>query len=226
MATVFLVFSSLADARIARPKEAPLRPENQTASEALAELTAGNKRYVAGEPTRPNSCAERRQEVAKGQRPFATILTCADSRVPPELIFDRGLGDLFVIRVAGNVSDDSTVVGSVEYASLHLGVNLVVVMGHQNCGAVGAAVANMDFDGEATHSHIDAIIAAIRPAVLEEKNAGDEDLLERSVRRNARLASDQLRASAPVLAGLAAEGLVIQPACYSLERGEVDWLAI
>jgi carbonic anhydrase len=145
-------------------------------------------------------------------------VTCADSRVPVELVFDQGLGDVFVIRVAGNIADDA-VLGSIEYASMHLGVNLVVVMGHQSCGAVGAAV-----DGSATGTHIDSLIDAIAPAVAEAKAEGNDDLLERSVHANATMVSTQIRESQPVLAGLGEQGVAVRPAYYSLETGEVSWL--
>jgi carbonic anhydrase len=159
------------------------RPENLSAGEALERLEVGNQRFVSDNPIRPNSNAARRRELVAGQRPFATIISCADSRVPAELVFDQGLGDLFVVRVAGNFSNDA-VLGSVEYASLNLGVNLIVVMGHRSCGAVSAAVDNVDFDGPATHSRIEALIDAIRPAVRTAQSQGNDDLLERSVREN------------------------------------------
>ena len=129
-----------------------------------------------------------------------------------------------MIRVAGNIADDA-VLGSVEYASLHLGVNLIVVMGHRSCGAVGAAVDNVDFDGPATHSHIDALIDAIRPAVRLTASQGTEDLLERSVRQNAIMVADQIRSSEPVLAGLAKQGVGVRPAYYDLQGGGVHWLS-
>ena len=200
------------------------RPTNQSAAEASRTLKEGNRRYVHGGMARPNADPSRRDDLVTGQHPFATVLTCADSRVPPELIFDQGLGDLFVIRVAGNVSDDA-VLGSIEYASLHLGVNLIVVMGHKSCGAVDAAVQNKDFDGPATHSHIDALIDAIRPAVLRCARKGDDDLLERSVRENAAMVSQKIRNSKPVLSGLKEQGVVVQAAYYDLASGKVYWLS-
>ena len=199
------------------------RPVNLSATEALEELTRGNRRFVEGVAEHPHGDAERRIELAKGQRPFATIITCADSRVPVELVFDQGLGDVFVIRVAGNIADDA-ILGSVEYASLHLGVNLVVVMGHRSCGAVGAAVDYLDAGGTATGTHIDALINAIRPAVQAAQRQGSEDLPERSIHMNATMVADQIRTSEPVLAGLASQGVTIQPAYYDLESGEVSWL--
>lgn len=194
------------------------RPDNLSAAEAIEQLTAGNQRFVSGSSEHPHCDPARRSELATGQHPFATVITCADSRVPVELLFDQGLGDVFVIRVAGNIADDA-VLGSIEYASLHLGVNLVVVMGHQSCGAVGAAV-----DGSATGTHIDALIDAIRPAVRQALNEGNDDLLERSVRANATMVSDQIRSSEPVLSGLGERGVTVQAAYYDLQSGEVSWL--
>ena len=140
------------------------RPENLSATEALERLKVGNQRFISGELAHPNTRPERRKELMAGQSPFATIITCADSRVPVEILFDQGLGDLFVIRVAGNISDDA-ILGSVEYAAAILGVNLTVVMGHKSCGAVGAAVDYIVGDGARTGTHIDALVDAIRPAV-------------------------------------------------------------
>ena len=195
------------------------RPENLSANEALNQLEAGNQRFVSGASEHPHCDPDRRAELAGGQHPFATIITCADSRVPVELVFDQGLGDVFVIRVAGNIADDA-ILGSIEYASMHLGVNLIVVMGHQSCGAVGAAV-----DGSATGTHIDALIDAIAPAVRAAKSEGGNDLLERSVRENAKMVAAEIRGSQPVLSGLGEQGVVVQAAYYSLETGEVSWLS-
>jgi carbonic anhydrase len=141
-----------------------------------------------------------------------------------ERVFDQGLGDLFVIRIAGNFSNDA-VLGSVEYASLHLGVNLIVVMGHRSCGAVSAAVDNVDFDGPATHSRIDALIDAIRPAVRTARSQGNDDLLERSIRENAIMVAGQIRSSEPVMAGLDDHGVEVHSAYYDLENGKVDWVS-
>lgn len=199
------------------------RPENLSAAEALELLKAGNQRFMLGRLVHPHSDPGRRQELVQGQQPFATVITCADSRVPVELLFDQGLGDLFVIRVAGNIADDA-VLGSVEYASLHLGVNLIAVMGHRSCGAVAAAVDTLDIDGPPTNSHIDALIDAIRPAVQMTAAQGSEDLLERSVQQNAMMVADQIRHSEPVLAGLGTRGVEVWPAYYDLESGEVRGL--
>ena len=197
------------------------RPENLSASDALSRLQHGNLRYIQDKGVRPNSDSNRREQLTGGQKPYAIILACADSRVSPEIVFDEGLGDLFVIRVAGNVSDNM-VLGSIEYAVLHLGVNLVVVMGHQSCGAVTAAMDNKDFDGPATHSHIDSLIDAIRPAVRAV--ADGDNLLERSIKQNAVMVSAQIRTSDPVMGGLEKDGVVVAPAYYKLDSGEVVWI--
>jgi carbonic anhydrase len=197
------------------------RPENLSADDAITRLQAGNGRYVAGESALPQSQAGRRAELVDGQRPFVTILACADSRVSPEHVFDEGLGDLFVIRVAGNIATPA-VLGSIEYASLHLGVNLIVVVGHRSCGAVTAAVDNVDFDGPATHSHIDALIDAIKPAAKAARDEGDHDLLDRAIRANASMVAGQISGSEPVMAGLAAQGVRVVPGYYDLESGVVS----
>ena len=192
-----------------------------SAREARARLSAGNVRYQQDKDDHPNNTVERRSQLTGGQTPFASILTCSDSRVAPELVFDQGLGDLFVIRVAGNICDDA-VMGSLEYASLHLGVKLIVVMGHQSCGAVGAAVENVDVSGPATHSHIDSLIESIRPAVKAASSAGD--LVEASVRENARMIAAAISGSTPVMTKLTQEGVEVIPAYYALDTGAVEWL--
>lgn len=191
------------------------------ADDALAQIVEGNRRYVADQALHPYDNAARRRNLVGSQKPFACILTCSDSRVPPEMIFDQGLGDLFVVRVAGNTCDDP-VLGSLEFAVLSLGVKLVVVMGHRECGAVAAAVDHVHFDSLATHSHIDALIELIQPAVR--RATGAADLLDASVRMNARMVAAQIRESKPVFARLAAEGVRVVPAHYDIESGAVDWL--
>ena len=201
----------------------PERPQNLSAAEARSRLEKGNRRFQADQDSHPRNDADRRDEVASGQNPFATILTCSDSRVPPELIFDMGLGDLFVIRVAGNIVDDA-VLGSIEFAAGHLGVNLVVVMGHGSCGAVKATVANVDVFGPATHDHVDALIDEIKPAVRTAKAKGNDDVLQRSIEENALLVAEKIRRSEPILAGLCWKGVEVLAANYDLEDGGVRWL--
>lgn len=199
------------------------RPTNLSAAEALQRLREGNLRFVENRGTRPRGDGARRAELVSGQKPFCIVLGCADSRVAPELVFDEGLGDLFVIRVAGNIADDA-VLGSIEYAVAHLGVNLVVVLGHQSCGAVNAAVENVDVEGPAAHSHIDALIDAIRPAVQEARTHGPENLLLDSILQNAKNVASAVSQAEPVLRALGDEGVQVVPAYYSLEKGSVQFL--
>ncbi len=132
---------------------------NTVIDQALQTLLDGNKRFAAGRQLHPNQGKERRDEVAKGQKPFAIIVGCSDSRIPPEILFDQGIGDLFIIRLAGNIVDDMAL-GSIEYAADHLGSRLVVVLGHSKCGAVTATA-----QGGEAHGHIGSIVKAIAPAV-------------------------------------------------------------
>lgn len=202
---------------------AAARPANLTAADALTRLKEGNRRFIENQASHPRGDSARRQELVSGQQPFTIVLGCADSRVAPELVFDEGLGDLFVIRVAGNIADDA-VLGSIEYAVANLGVNLVVVLGHQSCGAVNAAVENVDVQGPATNTHIDSLIDAIRPAVLAAREKGGDALLQQSIHQNARDVAGAIAGSEPVLQGLATEGVKVVPAYYSLEDGSVSFL--
>jgi len=189
-----------------------------TSEQALKELMRGNERFVASNLSHPNQSAFRRSEVAGGQHPFAIILTCADSRLSPEIIFDQGLGDLFVIRVAGNIIDEA-ILGSIEYAAEHLHSPLMVVLGHSHCGAVGATVTGGELEG-----HLPSLAQAIQPAVEEAKTQGG-DLLDNAVRANAKMVAEQLKASEPVLAKLVRAGqLKVVAARYSLNRGKVEIL--
>jgi carbonic anhydrase len=191
---------------------------NVTADSVLAELTAGNAHHVAHRYQHPHETAERQRELASSQSPHAEILSCADSRVPPELIFDQGLGDLFIIRVAGNVVSD-TELGSLEYGAEHLHVPLLVVLGHQHCGAVTAAV-----EGGEAEGHIAALVNLLRPAV-EKTRAMPGDHVENAVTANVEMVVKQLRASTPILAKLISEGkLKVVGAVYSLDTGKVTWL--
>jgi len=190
-----------------------------TADAALAELKAGNAHYVAGQYQHPHQTAARQRELATGQNPHCAILTCADSRVPPEIVFDQGLGDIFDVRVAGNVAgDDET--ASIEYAAEHLHVPLVVVMGHSHCGAVTAAL-----EGGAAPGKLPNLIEQLRPAV-EQSAHEPGDHLENAIRANVVRVVEQLRTAKPLLSELVATGkLRIVGAVYSLETGKVDWLS-
>jgi carbonic anhydrase len=189
-----------------------------SADAVLAELKAGNAHHVAKKYQRPHQTAARQHTLASGQSPHCAILACADSRVPPEIIFDEGLGDIFDVRVAGNVAgDDET--ASLEYAAEHLHVPLVVVMGHTHCGAVSAAL-----EGGTLPGKLPNLLAAIRPAVDQSAHEPG-DRLDNAVRDNVVHVVEQLRASKPVLSELVAEGkLPIVGAVYSLETGKVEWL--
>jgi len=198
---------------------APRAQETAPAVDAvIRELQAGNQHHVTKRYQHPHQTATRQRELVSTQRPHAAVLTCADSRVAPEIVFDQGLGDLFDVRVAGNIAGDAEV-ASIEYAAEHLDVPLVVVMGHQRCGAVTAALEA----GEA-HGHLPTLLAAIRPAV-EQARGLSGDHVEIVVRLNVENVVTQLRTSKPVLAGLVEKGrLRIVGAVYSLDTGKVDWL--
>ncbi len=189
-----------------------------TADDALGLLAQGNQRYVAGQVTHPDQAMARRAEVAGSQAPFAVVLGCADSRVAPEIVFDQGLGDLFVIRVAGNVLDN-TGLGSIEYAVEHLHSSLIVVLGHERCGAVTAAVKGGEAPG-----HIHSIVQAIEPAV-EACQGQPGDPVENAVRANVSRVVTQLRHAGPLLAELVEAGKVkVVGARYDLDTGVVEFL--
>jgi carbonic anhydrase len=184
---------------------------------ALAALLDGNRRFAAGVAEHPRQDARRREEVlAKGQYPFAAIVGCADSRVPPEIVFDQGLGDLFVIRVAGNLVDDFEL-ASLEYVVSHLGTPLIAVMGHTRCGAVTAAIAAEDVPGR-----LSAIIEALGPSI-EKARAAPGDLVETAARESVKSTVAALKASEPVLRPLVERGtLRIVGMFYDIERGTVE----
>lgn len=185
--------------------------------EALKLLKDGNKRYVKGELKHPHTDASWRKSLESAQHPFAVILSCADSRVIPELVFDQGLGDLFVIRVAGNVAKDK-VIGSIEYAVKFLGSKLVVVMGHESCGAVSASLGDADPGG-----HIGSIIEKIKPAVYMAKRLPG-DHLTNAIKVNAQLVSEELKESKPILSdAVKSAGVQIVSAYYKLSSGEVEF---
>lgn len=183
---------------------------------ALQKLIEGNKRYAEGKPFYSNQTIKRRKEVAENQSPFAIIISCSDSRVPAEIIFDQGIGDLFVARVVGNVVDNM-VKASVEYAAEYLNVQLAVVLGHKRCGAVDAAIKS---DG--SHGFIDNLIKAIKPAV-ERAKSQTGDLWDNAVKANIEIVVDQLKSSQPILCNLVKKNkLMIVGAYYDLDSGLVD----
>lgn len=188
------------------------------AKEALKIIREGNKRYVKGNLKHPHTDNTRRDSLQEGQNPIAVVLSCADSRVVPELIFDQGLGDLFVIRVAGNIAKDK-VLGSIEYAVKFLKTRLVIVLGHEKCGAVGASLGDEDPGG-----HIGAIIEKIKPAVYMAKRM-EGDHLTNSIQVNAQLVSEEIKDSHPILnKAVKNDGLYVVPAYYELSSGEVKFL--
>lgn len=189
-----------------------------TPDEALQRLVEGNKRFAAGNNLHPDQSPARRIELADGQHPFAVILSCSDSRVPPEIIFDQGLGDLYVIRLAGHIPDEN-VLGSIEHAIENLGVNLVMVLGHKNCGAVTAAVQGGDMPG-----HMASLVKAIRPAIEKVKRQ-PTSLLDNAIRANVQMAVAQIRVSQPLLANkVMSNALKVVGAYYDLNSGGVNIL--
>lgn len=190
----------------------------QLPAAALQLLTAGNAAFAEGRPRSPDLSQARVAELSSGQKPYAVIVGCADSRTPPEHIFSAGLGDLFVVRCAGNVVDEAAL-ASVEYAVAHLNCRLVVVMGHTSCGAVKAAIA----DAKDTPA-VAGLVAHIKPAVAEARKDGEKGLADRAVRANALLQREQLRES-QLLAGMERSGEVkLTVASYDLADGGVDWI--
>ncbi len=192
-----------------------------TPDQALATLKEGNEKFITDAPYRQANDRDRRLEIARGQTPFAVLVSCSDSRVPPELLFGRGLGELFIVRNAGNTVD-TTALGSIEYAVAELGVPLVVVMGHEKCGAVDAAVKvvkeNATFPGA-----IGQMIEPIVPAVLRAQ-AQPGDLLDNAIRENVRRTVNRLRTSEALLQEPLRSGkLKIVGARYDLDNGDVDF---
>jgi carbonic anhydrase len=186
--------------------------------EALAKLLDGNKRFVEMKLAHPNQDEEQRVLLGGGQAPFAAILACADSRVPPEVLFDQGLGDLFVVRVAGNIINDQ-LLGSLEYAAAHLDTPLIMVMGHTSCGAIGAVAQGAELKG-----HMASLIPAIQPSVDKVRDM-EGDLTDNAAREIATMTAEQLRTSDPVLAPLVAEGkLKVVASFYELESGKIELL--
>jgi len=206
--------------RLARAAD-PTHPKQPTVApaEAISKLKEGNGRYTSGNQQHPRQSSEERTQLEKSQHPFAIIVSCSDSRVPPEIVFDQGLGDLFVVRVAGNVIDDHSL-GSIEYAVDHLATRLVVVLGHQRCGAVEAAKETIAAKGKAP-AHIQSLVTAIEPAVEATVN-GD---LETTVKANVKNVVQALRSSTPVLKGkVDSNELSVVGAYYSLDTGSVSFL--
>jgi carbonic anhydrase len=199
-----------------------------SARAGLERLRAGNRRFASGAPGRdPLGVQTRRGEVAANQEPFAAILGCSDSRVPVEIVFDQGLGDLFVIRVAGNIVAPSQI-GSVEFAAERFGTRLVVVLGHSSCGAVLATLEELQRPTGTRSRNLDSIVDRIRPAVegllATDGRPAPDALVRQAVRANIRASASHLRHGSPVIEHLVrSDGLFVVGAEYSLETGVVDF---
>lgn len=186
-----------------------------SADEALTKLLNGNKRYVDGQFFHPHQMAKDRENVAKSQAPFAIIVSCSDSRVPPEVIFDQGIGDIFIIRDAGNIVGNLEL-GSIEYAAEHLKSSLVMVLGHERCGAVTATVKGGEVPG-----HIKNVVDAIVPAIARAKKEGDA--VDNTIRANVELVVEQIKTSEPILAEMVKEGKIkVVGAYYDLDSGVIE----
>ena len=197
-----------------------------TARQALQALREGNQRFVSDQRRDYGDNTARRRALVAQQEPFAIILGCSDARVPAELVFDQGLGDLFVIRVAGNIVAPSQI-GSVEFATAAFGTRLVVVLGHTNCGAIHATLQQLARPWREQSRNLSSIVDRIRPAVedLLDDKAGDIGALEhRAVRANIRMAADHLRHGSEVLEQfIRTEGLLVVGAEYSVDSGVVEF---
>jgi len=201
---------------------APARP-TVNASEALTRLHAGHARFLTQEPLAPRQSLHRVAETAAGQHPFAAILTCSDSRVPPEILFDQGFGDLFVIRVVGNVAGADEL-GTLEYGVGHLGIGLIVVLGHSKCGAVTAAV-----DGGEAPGSIPALLKQIQPAVVRTRaahpRAGKEELVAHAISSNVWVATESILVRSDEIARSLADNKVrVVGAIYDVSTGQIQWL--
>src|SRR5437667_652853 len=216
----FIVVSSLCGNHFARAADQGHSAQPSVApAEAISKLKEGNGRFTSGNLQHSGQTAERRTELAKTQHPFATIVSCSDSRVPPEIVFDRGLGDLFIVRVAGNVINDEGL-GSIEYSVDHLGTRLILVLGHQSCGAVKAARETIAAKGKAP-GHIESLVTAIKPAV----EATAKDDLEATIKANVKNVVQALRSSTPILkAEVDAGKIQVIGGYYSLDTGAVTFL--
>ena len=182
--------------------------------EALSRLKAGNERFADSKVSAGKPVAARRAETAQAQHPFAIIIGCADSRTAPEIIFDQNIGDLFVVRTAGNLVDDYAL-GSIEYAVEHLGVRLIVVLGHERCGAVTAALA-----GGSAPGHINSLVRDIQPAVAASKGK-EGDALTNAIHENDAEVAAKIRKQAE-LGELASQVRIVE-GYYDLDTGKVEW---
>ncbi len=202
-----------------------------TAQQALQRLREGNRRFMADDPSPDTNLNHaRRAKTAREQKPFAIILGCSDSRVPAEIVFDQGLGDLFVIRVAGNIVAPSQI-GSVEFAAARFGTRLVVVLGHSQCGAIMATLEEMQRPTENQSRHLHSIVDRIRPSIAEllhtDLKHDLDTLVDHAVRANVRVSMNHLRHGSDILEQLIRdEGLLVVGAEYSLDTGEVEFFDV
>ena len=185
-----------------------------SADAALAKLKEGNLRFASSDVSQSKPTAARRAETAQAQHPFAIVLGCADSRTAPEIVFDQNIGDLFVVRTAGNLVDEHAL-GSIEYAVDHLGARLIVVLGHTRCGAVTAALASDTAPG-----HVESLVRDIQPAVKAAKGK-DGNVADLTVTENARLMAAKIRNEASL--GEFAKEVRIISGVYDLDTGKVEW---
>ena len=194
-----------------------------TPDEAVKRLKDGNKRYVTGKATHPNQTQARRKETTGGQHPFASVLACSDSREPVEIIFDQGIGDIFIIRVAGNVVD-TIEVGSIEYGVAHLNTPVVLVLGHTHCGAVAAAVKDAAVQGSIVPL-IENIIPAVYAAREKNPKLSGAKLMASATKENIWLSMENLISRSSIIREKIEDGkLQVLGAVYNIESGELDWL--
>jgi carbonic anhydrase len=197
-----------------------------SATEVLKQLTKGNERFASEDNKFPRMGESRREETfKKGQHPIATVLTCSDSRVPPELIFDQGIGDLFVIRVAGNVCDVDEM-GSIEYAVEHLHTPVVIVLGHRSCGAVTAVASGAELHGN-LKPLVDNIFPAVDAARQSHPQLQGDEFIDKAIRANVTQSiKDLLKGSEIVREHVKGGELKVVAAMYNLESGKVEWLNV
>jgi carbonic anhydrase len=227
-ATIYmsLLIALLLVAPLRAADDASAKPATDRHPDAvLKQLIEGNARFASGAAHSPRRNPDDFRAVAEGQAPLAVIVACADSRVSPELLFDMGVGDLFVIRVAGNVVDGAgvTVKGSIEYAVAELNVPLVVVLGHTSCGAVKAAVKHID-QKDSLPGAINGLVELIKPAVIKVQGEPG-DIYDNATRENVRIGVDKLKGLQPILAPRVADGSVkVVGGVYDLRTGKVEML--
>ena len=197
----------------------------RTADEALALLKEGNTRFVDMKMEHPDSNSARREQTAvHGQQPFAVVIGCSDSRAPVEMIFDRGIGDIFTVRVAGNIAVDSSVTGSLEYAAAYLHAPLLVILSHTQCGAAGFAVSGEKLEGSLADIQ-EQFKSVVKEVMLQHPELKGSELTDAVAKQNAFQVERDLRAGSAVLRDLADKGeLKIVPALYDIKTGKVEWL--